>query len=125
MSEGEKEDTLMNVIANTLEEYGYLPRLRGGLKVTSFRKGQELVERGEIPSCDSLRKVELSADEQLLVGLCVDLFGACGLVHTKEMILLETNFQGLDVRKEFPEYSGNQNVAVLSQIVKSIRNKLE
>jgi hypothetical protein len=120
---GEKEDTLMNVIANTLEEFGYIPRLRGSLKVMSFRKGQELMRGGEISNCSSLNKVHISPEDRRLLGLCIDLFGACGLPNTKEMVLLETDCEGLDVRKEYPGYA--EDVAVLPQIVKSVRPRFE
>ncbi|OHT07244.1 hypothetical protein TRFO_24648 [Tritrichomonas foetus] len=114
------EEDLMKSITNSLEEHGYLPRIRAQLKVNALRKAQELESKGTIANSDEIKPKKLDGeDDAAMIELCRQLFEFCGLKETAEMLKVEIdqNGQHIDPASRFPQINANSEEPALLQLV--------
>lgn len=86
------EEILMDQITAALENHGYLPRIRAGLKVAALKKAQSMVADKQLPPSDSISPKKLTGKDVKIANMCMQLFEMCNMKKTAEMLAIEADF---------------------------------
>lgn len=115
------ENSLMEEINQSLENTGYLPRIRAQLKVFALKKAQELQSAGSIAKTEQIPQKSVNDDDASMLELCRQLFTYCQLEETLNMMNTEIEQKdNQNISDKFPQIDTSSQKPGILQLVDKI-----
>lgn len=120
---GEPEEDLVGTISQTLENHGYLPRVRAGLKVIALKTAQDLVASNKIQGNAAISAKHFdNQDDALQIQLCRNFFQLLNLEKAAEMLAIEAESPEVNLEEVFPSVA-KPNAPVLVSLIERAQSK--